>query len=260
MNQYHDCIKAPNGRIVQISDMEDKIDEFNQQLQNEELSEQYSSYDESRNKYISDINNGNYESNYRRIQLENALERIKRELEHLNRNTGQLSVNSNSDENTVADIYSINGGDDYKNYYISEQTRKAEERTNKIMGNQYHPFNEFPDRRETDNYNFEQNYQRPKKYSKPTPRQQESNNYFGTQIPPEQNNYDQTSDQQYRRTKNNRSGNSSIKNLSIRNPCPNSSRYENKIESSCPDNELSNYSVKPKYRKIRRVQNIKFHK
>ena len=118
-----------NTHFVEPETISKNIDSFNEQLQEEGHFSRASSYEDNEKSYVNDVQSGDYSSDYRRIQIAQAIERIQSKICHFKPSQdGRISA-PGEDMQEMALETAPSGSDSYRDYYFQEMQKRVARNT-----------------------------------------------------------------------------------------------------------------------------------
>lgn len=111
--------------FVDPEEMSRTIDTFNEQLQEEGHFSRAQTYEDNERNYVSDVQSGDYSSDYRKIQIAQAIERIQSKICHFKPSQdGQVLAPGEESQGMMVDG-APSGSDSYRDYYFQEMQKRV---------------------------------------------------------------------------------------------------------------------------------------
>ena len=111
--------------FVEPETMSRTIDTFNEQLQEEGHFSRAQTYEDNERNYVSDVQSGDYSSDYRKIQIAQAIERIQSKICHFKPSRdGQVLAPGEESQGMMVDG-APSGSESYRDYYFQEMQKRV---------------------------------------------------------------------------------------------------------------------------------------
>lgn len=114
-----------DSRFVDPATMAQSIDEFNERLIEEGHSQGYNDYEQCERDYINDVQSGDYNSDYKRIQIDNAIKRINAQIAHMKPSADGRVMAPGEESQGMAMDTAPSGSESYRDYYIKEMAKRV---------------------------------------------------------------------------------------------------------------------------------------
>lgn len=101
------------------------IEAFNEQIRETGYINDADEYVSKEMDYIEDVQNGDYNSDYKRIQIANAIERINAKISHMKPSIDGRIVAPEEEGHGMTIDGSPSGSDSYREYYIREMAKRV---------------------------------------------------------------------------------------------------------------------------------------
>lgn len=114
-----------DSHYVETSSVARDIDAFNEQIRESGYTGSERDYEEREADYIGDVQAGNYTSDYKRIQIANAIERINSKIAHMKPSVDGRVMAPGEEAQGMAMDMAPSGSESYRNYYIQEMAKRV---------------------------------------------------------------------------------------------------------------------------------------
>jgi hypothetical protein len=114
-----------DSHYIETSQVAQSIEAFNAQLREEGHDSRTSQYEQRENSYVGDIQSGDYTSDYKRIQIDNAIKRINKQISHMKPSSDGRVYAPDEDASGMAMDMAPSGSESYRSYYIKEMARRV---------------------------------------------------------------------------------------------------------------------------------------
>lgn len=114
-----------DSHYIETSQIAQNIEAFNAQLREEGHDNRASQYEQRESNYVGDIQSGDYTSDYKRIQIDNAIKRINKQISHMKLSSDGRVYAPDEDAAGMAMDMAPSGSDSYRTYYIKEMARRV---------------------------------------------------------------------------------------------------------------------------------------
>lgn len=114
-----------DSHYVDPSVMAQNIDAFNEQIREGGYDGYEDDYAQREASYVGDVQSGDYTSDYKRIQIANAIERINAKIAHMKPSVdGRVLAPGEEAQGFTMDT-APSGSDSYREYYIKEMAKRV---------------------------------------------------------------------------------------------------------------------------------------
>lgn len=114
-----------DSHYIETSSVARDIDAFNEQIRESGYMGSERNYEEREADYIGDVQAGNYTSDYKRIQIANAIERINSKIAHMKPSIDGRVMAPGEEAQGMAMDMAPSGSESYRNYYIQEMAKRV---------------------------------------------------------------------------------------------------------------------------------------
>ena len=114
-----------DSHYIETTSVAREIEAFNEQVRERGYRDSEQSYEDKEVDYIGDVQAGNYESDYKRIQIANAIERINAKISHMKPSVDGRVLAPGEDAQGMSIDSAPSGSDDYRDYYIREMAKRV---------------------------------------------------------------------------------------------------------------------------------------
>ena len=114
-----------DSHYIESSTVAQNIEEFNERLMDEGYSSNCRDYEQRERDYVNDVQSGDYNSDYKRIQIDNAIKRINAQIAHMKPSVdGRVLAPGEEAQGMCLDT-APSGSDSYRDYYIKEMAKRV---------------------------------------------------------------------------------------------------------------------------------------
>lgn len=113
------------SHYVEPAAMAQTIDAFNEQVRESGYDGHEDDYSQRESSYIEDVQSGDYTSDYKRIQIANAIERINAKIAHMKPSADGRVLAPGEDAQGMAMDTAPSGSEEYREYYIKEMVKRV---------------------------------------------------------------------------------------------------------------------------------------
>lgn len=114
-----------DSRYVDPSVMAQNIESFNEQVREGGYSGYEDDYSQREASYVGDVQSGDYTSDYKRIQIANAIERINAKIAHMKPSVDGRVLAPGEEAQEFAMDTAPSGSDSYREYYIKGMSKRV---------------------------------------------------------------------------------------------------------------------------------------
>ena len=114
-----------DSHYIESSSVAQNIDEFNERLMDEGHSSRYDDYEQCERDYVNDVQSGDYSSDYKRIQIDNAIKRINAQIAHMKPSVDGRVLAPGEEAQGMSMDTAPSGSDSYRDYYIKEMAKRV---------------------------------------------------------------------------------------------------------------------------------------
>ena len=114
-----------DSHYIETSQVAQSIEAFNAQLREEGHDSRTSQYEQRENSYVGDIQSGDYTSDYKRIQIDNAIKRINAQIAHMKPSVDGRVLAPGEEAQGMSMDTAPSGSDSYRDYYIKEMAKRV---------------------------------------------------------------------------------------------------------------------------------------
>ena len=114
-----------DSHYIETASIARDIEAFNEQVREQGYMGSDRSYEDREVDYIGDVQAGNYNSDYKRIQIANAIERINAKISHMKPSIDGRVIAPGEESQGMTIDSAPSGSDDYREYYIKEMARRV---------------------------------------------------------------------------------------------------------------------------------------
>lgn len=116
---------AGDSRYVDPSVMAQNIEAFNEQVRDSGYEGYEDDYSQREASYVGDVQSGDYTSDYKRIQIANAIERINAKIAHMKPSADGRVLAPGEEAQGMSMDTAPSGSDSYREYYIKEMSKRV---------------------------------------------------------------------------------------------------------------------------------------
>ena len=114
-----------DSHYVDPAVMAQTIDAFNEQIRESGYDGYEDDYAQRESSYVEDVQSGDYTSDYKRIQIANAIERINAKIAHMKPSIDGRVLAPGEDAQGMAMDTAPSGSEEYREYYIKEMAKRV---------------------------------------------------------------------------------------------------------------------------------------
>ncbi len=114
-----------DSHYVDPAVMAQTIDAFNEQIRESGYDGYEDNYAQREASYVEDVQSGDYTSDYKRIQIANAIERINAKIAHMKPSVDGRVLAPGEDAQGMALDTAPSGSESYREYYIKEMAKRV---------------------------------------------------------------------------------------------------------------------------------------
>lgn len=128
-----------DSHFIEASSVARSIDAFNEQVRETGYVNGADEYVSKEMDYIEDVQRGDYSSDYKRIQIANAIERINAKIAHMKPSIDGRVYAPGEDATGMSMDVAPSGSDEYRDYYIREMAKRVNREEADGSADQYDP-------------------------------------------------------------------------------------------------------------------------
>lgn len=114
-----------DSHYIESSTVAQTIEEFNERLMDEGYSSNCNDYEQRERDYVNDVQSGDYNSDYKRIQIDNAIKRINAQIAHMKPSVDGRVLAPGEEAQGMSLDTAPSGSDSYRDYYIKEMAKRV---------------------------------------------------------------------------------------------------------------------------------------
>ena len=114
-----------DSHYIESSTVAQNIEEFNERLMDEGYSSNCNDYEQRERDYVNDVQSGDYNSDYKRIQIDNAIKRINAQIAHMKPSVDGRVLAPGEEAQGMSMDTAPSGSESYRDYYIKEMAKRV---------------------------------------------------------------------------------------------------------------------------------------
>lgn len=114
-----------DSHYIESSTIAQNIDEFNERLMEEGYNQTACDYEQREMSYVNDVQSGDYNSDYKRIQIDNAIKRINAQIAHMKPSTDGRVMAPGEEARGMTMDTAPSGSDSYREFYMKEMSKRV---------------------------------------------------------------------------------------------------------------------------------------
>jgi hypothetical protein len=114
-----------DSHYIEPAAMAQSIEDFNERLMEEGYTQNYDDYEQYERDYINDVQSGDYNSDYKRIQIDNAIKRINAQIAHMKPSADGRVLAPGEEAQGMSMDTAPSGSESYRDYYIREMAKRV---------------------------------------------------------------------------------------------------------------------------------------
>jgi hypothetical protein len=114
-----------DSHYVESSMVAQNIDEFNERLMEEGYDQTATGYEQRERNYVKDVQSGDYNSDYKRIQIDNAIKRINAQIAHMKPSSDGRVLAPGEEAQGMSMDTAPSGSDSYREFYMKEMSKRV---------------------------------------------------------------------------------------------------------------------------------------
>ncbi len=114
-----------DSHYIEPEAMAQSIEDFNERLMEEGYTQSHGDYEQCERDYINDVQSGDYNSDYKRIQIDNAIKRINAQIAHMKPSVDGRVLAPGEEAQGMSMDTAPSGSESYRDYYIREMAKRV---------------------------------------------------------------------------------------------------------------------------------------
>jgi hypothetical protein len=114
-----------DSHYIESSMVAQNIDEFNERLMEEGYDQTATGYEQRERSYVKDVQSGDYNSDYKRIQIDNAIKRINAQIAHMKPSSDGRVLAPGEEAQGMSMDTAPSGSDSYREFYMKEMSKRV---------------------------------------------------------------------------------------------------------------------------------------
>lgn len=114
-----------DSHYIEPAAMAQSIEDFNERLMEEGYTRNHDDYEQCERDYINDVQSGDYNSDYKRIQIDNAIKRINAQIAHMKPSVDGRVLAPGEESQGMSMDTAPSGSESYRDYYIREMAKRV---------------------------------------------------------------------------------------------------------------------------------------
>ena len=114
-----------DSHYIEPEAMAQSIEDFNERLMEEGYTQSHGDYEQCERDYINDVQSGDYNSDYKRIQIDNAIKRINAQIAHMKPSVDGRVLAPCEEAQGMSMDTAPSGSESYRDYYIREMAKRV---------------------------------------------------------------------------------------------------------------------------------------
>ena len=114
-----------DSHYIEPEAMAQSIEDFNERLMEEGYTQSHGDYEQCERDYINDVQSGDYNSVYKRIQIDNAIKRINAQIAHMKPSVDGRVLAPGEEAQGMSMDTAPSGSESYRDYYIREMAKRV---------------------------------------------------------------------------------------------------------------------------------------